>query len=347
MPRLEQGWGGLPLAYLASALLLVCNLSGESKGSSANIPVPTGLLPIVWPKDNPYTPEKAELGRILFFDPRISADNTISCANCHSPKYGFTDSMPVSLGIGKQKGTRSAPTLINRAYSLAQFWDGRAATLEDQVKGPMANPLEMGNTEQDVIDKLRAVPGYRVLFVKAFGTEDFNFDHVAKAIATFERTVLSGNSAFDRYQAGEKKALTPQQVRGMNVFFKKAKCDKCHDGMNFTTNDYHNLGVGTDRPEPDVGRFSFTKDPKDWAAFKTPTLRDIAETPPYMHDGSLKTLKEVVEFYDKGGILNKNLDHDIKPLKLTVEEKDSLVEFLRGLSGRGWQNIKAPETFPE
>lgn len=346
MSRPKQARSCVPFMLVALAMLLVCNVVGGSKGS-ANIPVPVGLLPIAWPNDNPYTPEKAELGRILFFDKRLSADNTIACATCHSPQYAFTDSMPVSIGIRQQKGTRSAPTVINRAYSLAQFWDGRAPTLEEQAKGPMANPIEMGNTEQAVIDKLRAIAGYRALFAKSFATEEFTIDHVAKAIATFERTVLSGNSAFDRYQAGDKKALTPQQVRGMNVFFKKAKCDKCHDGMNFTTNDYHNLGVGTDKPSPDAGRFAFTKDLKDWGAFKTPTLRDIAETPPYMHDGSLKTLKEVVEFYDKGGILNKNLDHDIKPLKLTAEEKDSLVEFLRALSGQGWQNIKPPEAFPE
>jgi len=211
----------------------------------------------------------------------------------------------------------------------------------------MANPIEMGSSEQAVVERLRAIAGYRALFAKSFGTEELTIDHVAKAIATFERTVVSGNSAYDRYQAGDKKALTSQQVRGMNIFFKKAKCDKCHDGMNFTTNDFHNTGVGTDKPQPDVGRYGFTNDPKDWAAFKTPTLRDIADTPPYMHDGSLKTLKEVVEFYDKGGVLNKNLDKDIKPLKLTVDEKEALVAFLRGLSGEGWQNIKPPEKFPE
>jgi cytochrome c peroxidase len=335
------------LVYLAPALSLFCAVYAASKGSPANIPVPLGLVPVVWPNDNPYTPEKAELGRILYFDPRLSADDTVSCATCHSPQYGFTDSRPVSTGIRSQKGTRSAPTIINRAYSLAQFWDGRAPTLEEQAKGPIANPTEMGNTQEAVVAKLRSIPGYRALFAKVFGTEEIDIDHVAKAIATFERTVLSGDSAFDRYKAGNRKAMSPAQVRGMNVFFKKSKCDKCHDGMNFTTNDYHNLGVGTDQPNPDVGRFGFTKDPKDWGAFKTPTLRDIAETPPYMHDGSLKTLKEVVEFYDKGGILNKSLDKDIKPLKLTVDEKSDLVEFLRALSGTGWQNIKAPDKLPE
>lgn len=284
---------------------------------------------------------------MLYFDTRLSADNTVSCATCHSPLYGFTDSKPVSTGIGGQHGGRSAPTVINRAYSLAQFWDGRAGTLEEQAKGPIANPIEMGQTHEAVIGKLKAIPGYRALFAKAMGNEDFTIDDVAKVIATFERTVLSGNSAFDRYQNGDKKAMTPTQVRGMKVFVNKAKCDKCHEGLNFTTNAYHNLGVGTDKPEPDPGRFAVTKDPKDWGAFKTPTLRDIAETPPYMHDGSITTLAEVVEFYDKGGILNRNLDPDIKPLKLTRDEKSDLVEFLRALTGKGWQDIHAPEKFPE
>lgn len=328
-------------------MLLLGVLQAGSGDSGANFPAPLGLAPMVWPKDNPYTPEKAELGRTLYFDPRLSADSTISCATCHAPKYAFTDAMPVSIGIRGQRGTRSAPTIINRGYSLAQFWDGRAPTLEQQAKGPIGNPIEMGESPQAMVERLKTIPGYRVWFAKVFGAEDFTIDHVAQAIATFERTVLSGNSAFDRYKAGNKKALTPAQVRGMNIFFKKAKCDKCHEGMNFTTNEFHNLGVGTDKPNPDVGRFAVTKDPKDWAAFKTPTLRDIAETPPYMHDGSLKTLREVVDFYDKGGVLNRNLDADIKPLKLTVDEKNDLVEFLRALSGQGWQNIHAPEKFPE
>ena len=309
--------------------------------------VPLGLLPVVWPVDNPYTPEKAELGRLLYFDKRLSADHSIACATCHAPQYAFTDAMPVSTGIGGQRGSRSSPTIINRAYSVAQFWDGRAATLEEQVKGPIGNAIEMGASLEVAMSNLRAIAGYRALFAKAFETEDFTMEHVAKAIATFERTILSGNSAYDRYDAGDKKALTPAQIRGRSVFFKKAKCDKCHEGPNFTKDTYHNLGVGADKPSPDVGRYAVTKDPKDWGAFKTPTLRDIADTAPYMHDGSLKTLREVVDLYDKGGVLNKNLDKDIKPLKLTADERNDLIEFLRALSGQGWQNVKAPEKFPE
>lgn len=314
-------------------------------GDTANVPL--GLLPVVWPKDNPYTAEKAELGRLLYFDKRLSADGTVSCASCHVPQHAFAEPSAVSTGIRGQTGTRNSPTIINRGYSLAQFWDGRAATLEEQVKGPIANPIEMGNTHETCVNGLRRIAGYRELFAKAFGTGEFTIDHIAMAVATFERTIVSGNSPYDRFTAGDKKALSPLQVRGMKIFFKKAKCDKCHEGLNFTTNSYHNLGVGADKPNPDEGRYAVTHDPKDWGAFKTPTLREIAFTAPYMHDGSLKTLDEVVEFYDKGGVLNKNLDPDIKPLKLTRDEKSDLVAFLLSLSGEGWQNIRPPEKFPQ
>lgn len=314
---------------------------------SEPVPVPLGLLPIAWPQDNPYTPEKAELGRLLYFDKRLSADGTISCASCHVPQHAFAEPAAVSTGIRGQQGTRNSPTILNRAYSLAQFWDGRASTLEEQVKGPIANPIEMGNTHDACVNNLKNAAGYRALFAKAFGSEEITIDHVAKAVATFERTLLSGNSPYDRFSAGDKKALTPAQTRGMKIFFKKAKCDKCHEGLNFTSNSYHNLGVGIDKPEPDVGRFAVTKDPRDWGAFKTPTLREVANTAPYMHDGSMKTLEEVVEFYDKGGNWNKNLDPDMKRLSLTRDEKADLVAFMRALSGEGWQTVKAPDSFPQ
>jgi cytochrome c peroxidase len=341
--KLNSRW----LAAVTPAILACSMSAADKKPATPEVDVPLGLLPIQWPQDNPYSKAKLELGRLLYFDNRLSADGSVSCANCHHPTFAFADGAPVSTGIKGQKGTRSAPTVFNRAYSLAQFWDGRAATLEDQAKGPMANPIEMGNTHEALVTRLKQIPGYRPLFAKAFGSEDIDIDGVAKAIATFERTVLSGNSAFDRYKAGDKKALTAAQVRGFDVFENKAKCDQCHEGINFTTNAYHNLGVGTDKANPDEGRYSVTKDPKDWGAFKTPTLREIARTAPYMHDGSLKTLEEVVDFYDKGGIPNKNLDEKIKPLHLTAQDKKDLVEFLKSLNGEGWQKIAIPTKFPE
>jgi cytochrome c peroxidase len=307
---------------------------------------PVGLPPLVWPPDNPYSAAKAELGRALYFDRRLSADESVSCASCHSPEFAFTDGAAVSTGIKSQKGNRSAPTVINRAYSLAQFWDGRAGTLEEQAKGPMANPIEMGNTHENIVARLKNIAGYRPLFAKAFGTQDIDIDRVAKAIACFERTVLSGNSPYDRYKNGDKKAMTSEQVRGMSVFFDKAKCDKCHEGGNFTLNAYANIGVGMDKPEPDLGRYAVTHDPRDWGVFKTPTLREIEHTAPYMHDGSVKTLEDVVEFYDKGGIPNKNLDENIKRLNLTSEQKKDLVAFLKALSGEGWR-VKPPEQLPQ
>lgn len=322
---------------------------GEFKppATAAGFKTPLGLQPIRFPKDNPYSPAKWELGRALYYDTRLSADGTISCATCHHPIKGFTDQLPNSAGIKGQHGGRSAPTVINRVYSGAQFWDGRARSLEEQAKGPMANPIEMGNTHEAIISSLRGIPGYRSMFKAAFGSDEFTIDHAAMAIATFERTVVSGNSPYDKYKNGNKAAMKPAQIRGMEIYFNKAKCDQCHEGMNLTLNSYHNLGVGTDKPNPDEGRMAVTKKPEDWGAFKTPTLREIANTAPYMHDGSLKTLEDVVEFYDKGGIPNKNLDERMKPLKLTAAEKKDLVEFLKALSGDGWQHLTAPKKFPQ
>jgi len=337
---------GIVFRYWTAAAALGLVMAAEKKDVSP-VPVPLGLPPVQFPRDNPYTPEKAELGKLLYFDKRLSADNSVSCASCHAPEQAYTDGAPVSAGIRGQKGGRSAPAVINRAYSLAQFWDGRANSLEAQAVGPMANPIEMGNTHAAVVSTLKGIAGYRAMFGKTFGTEDFTIDDVAKAIATFERTVLSGDSAYDRYKAGRKRAMTAEQVKGMHIFFDKAKCDQCHEGINFTSNSYHNLGVGMDKANPDLGRYEVTKNAADWGAFKTPTLRDIARTAPYMHDGSLKTLDEVVEYYDKGGIPNKNLDEKIKPLHLSGEEKKSLAAFLEALNGEGWQKIEAPAKFPE
>jgi cytochrome c peroxidase len=322
-------------------------LAGALVCQAADLPAPPlGLIPIVWPADNPYTQAKAELGRYLYFDPRLSADGSVSCASCHDPRKGFTDGAAVSTGIKGQQGGRSAPTVINRAYSLAQFWDGRAATLEEQVKGPIANPIEMGTTHDAMVATLGKIGAYGPLFAKAFSSQEITIDRVAQAVATFERTILSGNSPYDRYKAGDRKAMSAAQVRGMRIFFDKAKCDSCHEGVNFTLNAYANLGVGTDRKDPDVGRFAVTKDPADWGAFKTPTLRDVARTAPYMHDGSLKNLTQVVNFYDKGGIPNRNLDAKIKPLHLTEREKDDLVAFLNALTGEVTP-VRAPEKLPE
>ncbi len=308
--------------------------------------IPLGLVPRIWPVDNPYNEEKAELGRLLYYDTRLSADNTISCGSCHHPEYGFTDGAPVSTGIRGQEGGRSAPTVINRAYSVEQFWDGRARTLEDQAKGPIENPIEMGNTHEKVVANLKSVNGYREKFRQVFGTEDFNIDHVASAIATFERTIISGNSAFDKFRAGDRNALTEAARRGMDLFFNQVKCNQCHFGINFTDGSFVNIGIGMNRRNPDLGRYLVTKRDSDRGAFKAPTLRDIGRTAPYMHDGSLVSLDEVVEFYDKGGISNEYLDERMVPLNLSDQEKSDLVEFLKSLNGQGWEHAHPPESFP-
>ena len=211
--------------------------------------------------DNPYSAAKAELGRLLYFDRRLSADGTVACATCHDPKFAFTDGAAFSTGIKSQKGGRSAPTVINRAYSLAQFWDGRAATLEEQAKGPMANPIEMGNTHDAIVGNLQRDAGLPGAVCEGVRRREIDIDRVAMAIATFERTVLSGNAPYDRYKRGDKKAMTAEQVRGMAVFVDKAKCDKCHEGANFTLNMYANLGVGSDKPEPGCGALRGDQEP--------------------------------------------------------------------------------------
>ena len=326
---------------LAPALLLF------AAGNAAKPPKePLGLQPITWPRDNPYSVEKAQLGKLLYFDKRLSADGTVACATCHDPKFAFTDGAAVSTGIKGQKGGRSAPTIINRAWSLAQFWDGRASTLEAQALGPMANPIEMGNTHTAIVEQVRNIQGYRPLFQAAFGDEAITIDRVSMAITTFERTVMSGNSPYDKWKAGQKNAMPDAAVRGYHMFL-KAQCDACHEGANFTSNMYANIGIGIDKAEPDLGRYEVTKDPGDWGVFKTPTLREVEHTAPYMHDGSLKTLEEVVDYYDKGGTPNKNLDSHIRPQHLTAQQKADLVAFLRALSGEGWQNVTAPAVFPQ
>lgn len=307
--------------------------------------LPKGLDPDIQyiPEDNPLTSEKIELGRKLYFDKRLSADNSVACATCHSPKFGFTDGQPVSTGIGGQQGGRSAPTVVNRLFSKEQFWDGRAEDLEAQALGPIQNPIEMGNTLEGVVKQLNAIEGYREAFKKVFGTE-VTADGIGKAIASFERTVLSGNSLYDRFKAGEEDALSESAKRGLKLFEdeNKGNCVTCHIGPNFTDENYHNLGVGIDKDKPDWGRYEITKDDLNRGAFKTPTLREIARTAPYMHDGSEKTLLDVVNLYNKGGIPNPHLSPKIKPLNLTDQEKADLVEFLKSLSGE-MAEFKEPE----
>ncbi len=321
----------------------------QAKGSYP-LAIPLGLEDIdsYVPSDNPLTPEKVELGRLLFFDKRLSKDNTIACASCHLPGVAFTDGQPVATGIRRQQGGRSAPASINRLYSKAQFWDGRAATLEEQSIGPFINPIEHGFADHDeMIAKMKKIEGYRKLFQKVFGT-DITIGGVGKAIASFQRTILSGNSPADQFDmGGNEKALSPGAQRGLKLFRDKARCTKCHSGFNFTDEKFHNLGIGWDNNTVDLGRYMVTKNPQEIGAFKTPTLREIPRTAPYMHDGRFGMLEDVVNFYNQGGIKNPHQDELILPLKLTDQEKHDLVEFLQSLKGEGWQQITAPTEFPQ
>jgi len=297
--------------------------------------VPLGLKAPDVPADDPVTDAKVALGKLLYFDKRVSGDGTVSCATCHDPKKGWTDQLPVSTGIRRQHGGRSAPTVLNSAYMELQFWDGRAKSLEEQAKGPIANPIEMGSTHAETAKRISGVKGYSPYFKAAFGDDMVDIDRIAKALASFERTVLAGNSPYDRWLAGDKSAMSEAAARGHALFNdpKKANCAICHDGFNFSDSDFHNLGVGMKAEKPDLGRWDVTKEEKDKGAFKTPTLRNLADTAPYMHDGSEKTLMAVVDFYDKGGQKNPQLDGRIRPLGLTTEEKSDLIAFLNSLNG--------------
>ena len=316
-------------------------------------PPPEGLPPVPWPADNPYSAEKVELGRLLYFDKRLSANGTVACATCHNPALAFGDDRPVAVGIDGKKGTRNAPTVINSAYNGLQFWDGRAATLEEQAEGPIANPNEMADTTSPkeahkiCVERLKQIAGYRDLFKQVFGTENFTIKEVTMAIASFERTILSGDSPYDRYEAGDKYALSPSQVAGMKLFFGKAHCSICHTPPNFTDNGFANIGVGMKSKNPDLGRYLITGREADKGAFKVPTLREVSRSGPYMHNGGFDSLELVVYYYNIGGYKNPWLDPRMQPLDLTEEEQRQLVDFLYALSGEGWQDVKPPTQFPQ
>ena len=287
------------------------------------------------PEGNPLSARKIELGRRLYFDSRLSRDGKISCATCHDPGKGFSDGQPTSTGIKGQRGGRNAPTVMNRLFSKEQFWDGRADDLEAQALGPIQNPIEMGHTLQGMISNLGAVSSYGPEFREAFGSPGITPERVAQAIAGYERTVLTGNAPYDRYQAGDTTAMSEAAMRGLRIFNdpKRGNCVTCHAGFNFTDESYHNLGVGMDKPTPDLGRFQVTQFEADRGAFKTPTLRNVTDSPPYMHDGSAKTLVDVANLYDRGGKPNKWLSKEIRPLHLSDQEKADLLAFFEALTG--------------
>jgi cytochrome c peroxidase len=339
--------------FLLTAAAIGCKRTVSSKpiGTPVTIQVPLGLPPLPIPANNPPTPDTIALGRKLFYDTRVSVDNTLSCASCHRPEAYFTDGSNVSKGVRGQLGTRNAPTILNAAYLPFQFWDGRAQTLEEQAAFPIADPVEMSQPHAADVSKLGSDPEYRAMFKKAFGTEDVTLDRVEAALASFERTVLSGNSAFDQFMHTDNKAaLTPAQLRGYFIYLDptRGNCATCHtigpQGSLFTDGKFHNIGQSVNESGnfTDVGRFHETKVATDTGAFKTPTLRNIAKTAPYMHDGSLKTLRAVVDFYAGQGNSNPYLDPEMKKIHLTGPERDDLVQFLNALTGPMPPNVGPP-----
>jgi cytochrome c peroxidase len=318
--------------------------------------------------DNIMTRAKIELGRQLYFDTRLSADNTVACASCHHPDEGFAKHTQFGVGINGQKGGRNSPVSYNRILSGAQFWDGRAASLEEQAKGQIDNPIEMGNTHEKAVETVQEISGYVRQFQTIFGDEGVTIDNIARAIATFERAIVTGPAPFDyhdslrpflamkpddleslkdddpelyaKYQAvkaaSDAHPMSASAIRGRDLFFsEKVGCSACHVGANLTDEKYHNLGVafGEGIEKPDLGRFEITKDEKDRGAFKTPTIRNVVLSAPYMHDGSQKTLEEVIELYNKGGTPNPTLSNKIKKLDLKPEDKADLVEFMKACTG--------------
>jgi cytochrome c peroxidase len=328
---------------VAAAAVFTAAVAAFADDPTAGFVVPKGLGELKHPEDNLSDPRKIALGKQLYFDPRLSADKTVSCSTCHNPAHGWSDARSTSAGVGGQVGGRNAPTVLNAAFHRFQFWDGRAATLEEQALGPIENPIEMNLPVEEAVKRLNEIEGYKKQFNEIFGG-DVTKETLAKAIAAYERTILSGDAPYDRYKAGDKSALSESAVRGMTLFFGRANCSACHSGPNFTDFAFHNIGIGMDKPEPDQGRFVVSKLEGDTGAFKTPTLREVARTAPYMHDGSLKALEEVIDHYVKGATPNKYLDEEIFNMKLTEQDKADLVTFMKeGLSSDNYPHHETPE----
>jgi cytochrome c peroxidase len=354
---------------IAASLWLTPDFNAEHPPWRGSIPL--GLPADTWdyyvPRNNPMTPAKIELGRNLFFDARLSGDGRISCASCHDPKLAFTDGRAIAEGIAGRRGPRNSPSLLNAMFNTGQFWDGRADTLEDQAIQPLINPLEMGNNSYDeVVNRLRAIPEYRAGFQSVFGSE-VKIELVGRALAAYERTLVSGDAPLDRFIAGDQDAISDAARRGFALFRGRARCSRCHtfsDALPFFTDfNYHNTGVAMNHPNFDkisrqayaainadkgrevidalakqeggqeLGRVLITYQVFDIGSYRTPSLRNIALTAPYFHDGSAKTLADVVKFYNQGGRQNINREWDLDAIALDEDEKRDLVAFLESLTG--------------
>jgi cytochrome c peroxidase len=375
---LMGGWAGSQQTTLKVPIPEAGAL-GQPK-SPQQVGAPDAATRAAIPADNPQTPEKIALGQKLFFDARLSADETVACSTCHDPARAFTDGRPVSIGIKGRVGQRNAPTILNALYNKFQFWDGRAKTLEQQAALPIVNSVEMGQPNLDAaVARIAAIEEYQRAFKRVFGNSP-NGPDLVRAIASYERTQLAFDSPFDHFIAGDKNAIEPSAVRGWNIFNTRGRCNKCHalsedklDVTNFTDNDFHNIGIGIIRhnvvalarqAEQSVnsgdaaaidraalqtdmsalGRYLISKKDADIASFKTPNLRNALVTGPYFHDGSQETLWDVVDHYNKGdGLQNPYLDEDIQPLALTEADIDDVVAFLASLTSPGYKELGVKE----
>jgi cytochrome c peroxidase len=302
------------------------------------------------PKDNKLTPERIELGKLLYFDTRLSSTDTISCATCHSPNRGWTDEIPTAKAIGAGIGPRNSPTVLNSAYQNRQFWDGRVKTLEQQALGPIEADVEMNMPLKVLIPKLGKIEGYVKLFEKAYPNEGLTQKTLAKAIASFERTVVSTTSPFDKYALGDKNALSKEQKRGFELFKGKAHCTDCHDKFNFTDGSFHNIGLNDGELKgKELGRYLVKRRAAWYGVMKTPTLRDIDKSSPYFHDGSVKTLTESVAICGNGGRYENNVKNKstyIVDRELSDKEIADIVAFLHSLTGED-MNLTIPTKFPQ
>jgi cytochrome c peroxidase len=372
-----------------TAILVVVFLA-VAAGVAAQPPVPGAPIPVpllsaqtiqsFTPPDNAITDAKAKLGDMIFDEKRVSADNSVACNTCHSPRNGFTTHTETSRGVGDQLGKRNAPSILNAMFYKSMFWDGRAASLEEQAMMPILNPVEMGQKDaKDIVAKLAAIPEFVEAFQRVFGRPP-NQEDMGKALAAFERTRLSTEAAFDRFLRGDEKAMNASQRRGWALFTGKARCATCHTYDPalplFGDNRFHNAGVATHKQDfnqlakrasegaaagntsgnsteidklaletdySELGRFLVTQKREDIGAFKTPFLRDVLLSGPYMHDGSLETLWDVVEFFNQGGERNPFLDAEMKPLGLTATEVEDVVNFLSALTSDRFAELRAAE----
>lgn len=343
----------LTVSLLIAAVLAVSLIVSSAEKSKARqllearapmtIDRPAGLPSFSIPSDNPVTKGKVGLGKQLFFDRRLSIDNTVACVDCHHPDMGWADSREASVGIEDQKGNRNSPPVLNAAYLHFLFWDGRSDSLEDQATKPITNPIEMGvESLDDLVKKISGIEGYRIQFEQVFD-DGVTSRNIGAALTAFERTLVAGDAPYDKFESGDKQALSESARRGMEVFFNEGHCSACHSGPLFTDGGFHNIGVGQSGEPVDTGRFVVTGRKGDAGSFKTPSLRDVGRTAPYMHDGSLKTLREVVEFYNRGGVANPQLDEEIYPLELTSQQKNDLIEFLKtGLASDHYPRVDPP-----